>query len=196
MLGCSSPTPFSLSLNTLESRLQAAVAPNSLQESCWVQGCQNPSILFCCCCSLAFYPALAHQRLFTSESRELILKNKAAVVGRCSICFGMSALYLAAAHLHRSSTDRKSLSSPIPAAPTSQCQQRGCTGSWSPPGALHSLPAVCCPARISGTAVLPAAQGASSRLCTGWPLTLASVQLSPFSGSGTQCTTRTGRARQ
>lgn len=109
----------------------------------------------------------AHQRLFTSESRELILKNKAAVVGRCSICFSMSALYLAAAHLHRSSTARKSLSSPIPAAPTSQCQQRGAIGSWSPPRALHSLPGVCCPARISGAAVMPAAQGAAGCALTG-----------------------------
>lgn len=122
---------------------------------------------FTCCCSLAFYPALAHQRLFTSESRELILKNKAAVVGRCSICFSMSALYLAAAHLHRSSTARKSLSSPIPAAPTSQCQRRGAIGSWSPPRALHSLPGVCCPARISGAAVLPAAQGTAGCALTG-----------------------------
>lgn len=154
------------------TRKQAAGSSCTQQSSGKLLGPRLPKpiysfFFFTCCCSLAFYPALAHQRLFTSESRELILKNKAAVVGHCSICFSMSALYLAAAHLHRSSTARKSLSSPIPAAPTSQCQRRGAIGSWSPPRALHSLPGVCCPARISGAAVLPAAQGAAGCALTG-----------------------------
>lgn len=87
----------------------------------------------------------------------------------------MSVLYLAAAHLHRSSTARKALSSPIPAAPTSPAQ-----------------PGVCSQPGISDTAVLPAAQGAAGRVsgpdqCAALPFlwvrhTLHCVQDEPGNG--------------
>lgn len=43
-------------------------------------------------------------------------------MGRCSICFSVSSLYLEAAYPHRSSTAGKSLSNPFPSALTSRCQ--------------------------------------------------------------------------
>lgn len=58
----------------------------------------------------------------TSKNKGLIWKYKAAVVGRCSICFSVSSLYLEAAYPHRSSTAGKSLSNPFPSALTSRCQ--------------------------------------------------------------------------
>lgn len=130
-----------------------------------------------------------HQRIFTSEHEELILKNKAAVVGCCSICFSMSVLYLAAAHLHGSSTARGSLSSPIPAVPSSQCQQMG----------GHRL--LVFAASLGSGALLSCQQLReqqdvcwSSRMCAGQPLAFTRVQLSPLSGSGMCCTA--GRVSQ
>lgn len=131
------------------------------------------------------------------KNKELIWKYKAAVVGRCGICFGVSSLYLEAAYLRRSSAAGKSLSSPFPAALTSRCQPTSpiqlLGGSPRPPAALRTSAAARPTPCISGAGVLPKAQpGGGTRACR--PPT--SMQRAAFSFSGSRCVRRAASVRE